>query len=138
MPIHLLFLPTLLLAEEVIHDFKIISVIDGDTVLIEANFLPSPLPKNLKLRILGIDTPEKGNRASCDEERIKAKEASEFLRNIIATESIQGISFTKWDKYGGRVLGDIHLDNNLRISNIILDKGFAVKYQGGKKVSWCK
>ena len=124
-------------AKEVIHDFKIIEVIDGDTVKIEANFLPSPLPQELKLRIHGIDTPEKGNRAKCDLERAKAEDATEFLKNLIATENIQGISFVKWDKYGGRVLGDIHLVNNLKISKIMLDKGYAVEYQGKKKASWC-
>ena len=132
-----LFFSYSILAEEIIHDFKIIEVIDGDTIKIEANYLPSPLPQELKLRIRGIDTPEKGNRAKCDLERAKAEDATEFLKNLIATENIQGISFIKWDKYGGRVLGDIHLVNDLRISKIMLDKGYAVEYQGKKKASWC-
>ena len=41
------------------------------------------------------------------------------------------------NKYGGRVLGDIHLQNDKRISQIILKEGFAVPYDGGKKFDWC-
>lgn len=130
-------IPYLIFAQEVIHDFKIIEVIDGDTVKIEANYLPNPLPKNLKLRIIGIDAPEKGNRAECDQERIKAKEAAEFLKNFISSENIQGISLTKWDKFGGRVLGDIITQDNQRVSQIIIDRGYGRPYHGKKKIGWC-
>jgi endonuclease YncB( thermonuclease family) len=132
-----LFFSYSILAKEIIHDFKIIEVIDGDTIKIEANYLPNPLPKNLKLRIIGIDTPEKGNRAKCDLERVKAKEATEFLKKFIASESILGISLTKWDKFGGRVLGDIITQDNQRVSQIMIDRGYGRPYHGKKKTSWC-
>jgi micrococcal nuclease len=125
-------------ADEVIHDFRIIEVIDGDTVKIEANYLPAPLPKELKLRIIGIDTPEKGNRAKCDLERAMAKEATEFLKKFISSENILGISLTKWDKFGGRVLGDIITQDNQRVSQIIIDRDYGRPYHGKKKISWCE
>ena len=47
------------------YDFKITRVLDGDTVEFEAKFLPPPLKPVLRLRVLGVDTPEKGHRAKC-------------------------------------------------------------------------
>mgnify|MGYP003334948626 FL=1 len=44
----------------------------------------------------------------------------------------------KWDKYGGRVLGDLIIDDK-RLSTRLLEAGFAVQYEGEKKVKdWCK
>ncbi len=48
----------------VAYDYKITRVIDGDTVAFEATFLPDPLKKELSIRVFGVDTPEKGHRAS--------------------------------------------------------------------------
>ena len=133
-----LFLSYSILSQEIIHNFKIIEVIDGDTVRIDAKFLPTPIPPELKLRIIGIDTPEKGNLSKINQEKLNAKQSYEFLKKLIDTENILGVSFIKWDKYGGRILGDIHLQNDKRISQIILKEGFAVPYDGGKKYDWCK
>ena len=47
------------------YDFKVIKVNDGDTVVFEAPFMPAPLKPQLSLRVLGVDTTEKGARAAC-------------------------------------------------------------------------
>jgi len=46
--------------------YEITRVIDGDTVEIAVDFLPSPLPPKLSIRVMGIDTPEKAPRAQCE------------------------------------------------------------------------
>ena len=46
-------------AAGVIHNFKVTAVKDGDTVVIEAPYLPAPLKQQLSIRVLGVDTPEK-------------------------------------------------------------------------------
>lgn len=125
------------IADTILHDFKIIEVIDGDTVRIKADFLPKPLPPTLKLRIIGIDTPEKGSRAKCEFERTKADEAANFLKDILSNQDNVKVSIVKWDKYGGRVLGDIHLLSNQKVSDTLLQAGYAVPYHGKKKVDWC-
>ena len=51
--------------------YEITRVIDGDTVEIAVDFLPSPLPPKLSIRVMGIDTPEKAPRAQCDAEAAK-------------------------------------------------------------------
>ena len=92
-----------------VYDWKIIKVIDGDTVKFEANFLPDPLRKQLNLRVLGIDTPEKGKRAECDSERELSKKASQFTKDFIASGKPY-ILLENWGKFGGRVLGDVIVD----------------------------
>ncbi len=63
------------------YDFKVLRVIDGDTIDIDAQFLPPELGKHLKLRVYGVDTPEKGHQAKCNEERRKAQTATEFVQS---------------------------------------------------------
>ena len=121
---------------ETLYDYKIIRVIDGDTVEIEANFLPAPLKPSLKLRIYGIDTPEKKSRAKCDLEAELSKKATAFTQKVINESISKKIKFRKWDKYGGRVLGDIILDGK-SLEALLLNEGLAKPYDGGKKSSWC-
>ena len=40
-----------------------------------------------------------------------------------------------WDKYGGRVLGDIIIDGQ-SLRKLLLDNGFAREYYGTKKELW--
>jgi len=121
---------------ETLYDYKIIRVIDGDTVEIEANFLPPPLKPSLKLRIYGIDTPEKKSRAKCELEAELSKKATTFTQKVINESISRKIKIRKWDKYGGRVLGDIILDGK-SLEALLLNEGLAKPYDGGKKFSWC-
>jgi endonuclease YncB( thermonuclease family) len=55
------------------HTFKITRVIDGDTVEFQADFMPDPLPKKLSIRVLGVDTPEKGHRAHAHKKLLRQR-----------------------------------------------------------------
>jgi micrococcal nuclease len=118
-------------------NYKITRVIDGDTIEFRAEFLPAPLKPVLSLRIVGVDTPEKGSHSHCELEAGMAQEATDFTKSLVEKSSDQVIIIKGWDKYGGRVLGDVFLDGkSLRTS--LLDKGFARPYFGNKKQSWCE
>ena len=119
-----------------LYDFKVLRVIDGDTVEIEADFLPPPLKPTLKLRILGVDTPEKKSRAKCPSESLLAEKASLFTQKTIREGLIKKIQIKSWDKYGGRVLGDVIVDGE-SLKDLLLSKGLAKPYEGGKKIGWC-
>jgi endonuclease YncB( thermonuclease family) len=41
-----------------------------------------------------------------------------------------------WDKFGGRVLGDILL-NGQSLRMMLIQNGFAREYYGEAKTSWC-
>jgi endonuclease YncB( thermonuclease family) len=120
----------------VIYDFPITRVIDGDTVAFQATFLPPPLKQELSIRVFGVDTPEKGFRAKCPQEDQRGQAATAFTKNAITKTQKRQVAIADWDKYGGRVLGDILLDGqSLRM--MLIQNGFAREYYGEAKTSWC-
>lgn len=136
----LLLVPTLVLAQKtpqgVTYDAKILRVSDGDTVVIAAPFLPAPLKPELAVRIFGVDTPEKGHRAQCPSEDARGKAATEFTKTAVATTQKHQVTLYGWDKFGGRVLGDLIL-NGVSLRAELIRNGFAREYFGDAKQSWC-
>jgi len=122
------------------YDAKILRVSDGDTVVIAAPFLPAPFKPELAIRVFGVDTPEKGHRAQCPSEAQRGEAASAFTKNAIAQAAAQGgkfqVTMYGWDKFGGRVLGDI-LVNGQSLRAALIANGFAREYYGEAKQSWC-
>lgn len=120
----------------VTYDAQILKVTDGDTVVISAPFLPAPLKPQLSVRVFGVDTPEKGHRAQCPSEAQRGEQASEFTKKAVASTKKHQVVLYGWDKFGGRVLGDMILDGvSLRAE--LIRNGFAREYYGDKKESWC-
>jgi endonuclease YncB( thermonuclease family) len=136
----LLLVPTLALAQKtpkgVVYDAQILRVSDGDTVVIAAPFLPQPLKPELAVRIYGVDTPEKGFRGQCDSEKQRGEAASVFTKNLVQASQQRQVVLYGWDKFGGRVLGDIILNGQSLRSQLIAN-GFAREYYGDAKQSWC-
>lgn len=119
-----------------VYDFPITRVIDGDTVAFQAPFLPPPLKQELSIRVFGVDTPEKGHRAMCPQEDQRGQAATAFTKNALTKAQKRQVAIADWDKYGGRVLGDILLDGqSLRM--MLIQNGFAREYYGEAKTSWC-
>ena len=137
----LLFIPLIAFAQGkqktgVTYDAVLTRVVDGDTVAFQANWLPDPLKKELSIRVFGVDTPEKGFLAGCPEEDARGQAASAFTKAQINAAQKRQIVLMDWDKYGGRVLGDVLLDGkSLRM--MLINNGFAREYYGEAKTSWC-
>ncbi len=91
--------------------FVIKRVIDGDTVELEGGD---------KLRLLAIDTPEKGERFH--------DEATNYLAHLALHKSAR-IEYgqTRRDHYG-RLLGFLYVDDTLFVNRAMLDTGFAYLY----------
>ena len=120
----------------VTYDAVITRVIDGDTVAFQANFLPDPLKKELSIRVFGVDTPEKGHRALCPSEASRGEAATAFTKAQINASTKRQVILMDWDKYGGRVLGDILLDGK-SLRQMLIQNGYAREYYGEAKQSWC-
>lgn len=120
----------------VTYDANIIKVSDGDTIVIAAPFLPAPLKPQLAVRIFGVDTPEKGFRAKCESENQRGLAASEFTKKLVGASQKRQVILYDWDKFGGRVLGDIILDGK-SLRQQLITNGFAREYFGEAKQSWC-
>ena len=120
----------------VTYDAQIVRVSDGDTVVIAAPFLPAPLKPELAVRVFGVDTPEKGHRAQCESENLRGQAATAFTKAQINASTKRQVILMDWDKYGGRVLGDILLDGK-SLRQMLIQNGFAREYYGDAKKSWC-
>jgi len=140
----LLVVPVLAFAQKTpkgaTYDAQILRVTDGDTVVIAAPFLPAPLKPELAIRVYGVDTPEKGHRAMCPSEAQRGEAASAFTKNAINSAAAGGgkfqVTMYGWDKFGGRVLGDL-LINGQSLRAALIANGFAREYYGEAKQSWC-
>ena len=120
----------------VTYDAQILRVNDGDTVVISAPFLPRPLKPELAVRIYGVDTPEKGFRAKCPQEDQRGQMATAFTKQAVAQAQQRQVVLYDWDKFGGRVLGDLIL-NGQSLRAMLIANGFAREYFGEAKQSWC-
>ena len=116
---------------------EIKKVLDGDTidVIIDLGF---DLAKSERVRIAGVDTPEKRTRNL--EEKALGIDATEWLKAklegaidgdddlVIRTELVGGVG-----KYG-RLLGWLYIgDSDLSLNEQMITEGYAWAYDGGKK-----
>jgi endonuclease YncB( thermonuclease family) len=104
------------------YDTQVLRVSDGDTIVIAAPFLPAP---------------EKGHRAQCPQEDQRAQLASKWTSQLIAQGGKIQVTLYAWDKFGGRVLGDI-LVNGQSVRAGLIQNGLAREYYGDAKQSWCQ
>ena len=116
---------------------EIVKVLDGDTidVMIDLGF---DLFKKERVRIAGVDTPEKRTRDL--EEKELGIDATNWLKEkldstiagddelTIRTELVGGVG-----KYG-RLLGWLYVgDGNLSLNEQMIAEGYAWEYDGGTK-----
>ena len=134
----LFIVPSLVFAAKptVTYDIEVTRVLDGDTIEYKAPFLPAPLKPVLKIRVLGIDTPEKGHRAQCPEEAALALKASALTKQAVKEAKTIELQLQSWDKFGGRVLGYVLIDGK-NLGDMLIAQGLARPYDGGTKSSWC-
>ena len=112
-------------------------VVDGDTIDVTID-LGFELYKKERVRVAGIDTPEKRTRDL--EEKALGIDATNYLKNkledtiagddelIIRTELKGGVG-----KYG-RLLGWLYIgDEQVSINEQMIDEGYAWSYDGGTK-----
>lgn len=119
-----------------LYSWHVTEIVDGDTFKVSAPWLPYPLPKDIGVRIKGIDTPEKLPRAQCAREVSLAKAAEDFSRAEFLKAKEVLVEVAGEDKYF-RLLGDLWLDGE-PLSTKLLKQGLAVEYDGGTKTNpWC-
>ena len=113
---------------------KVISVYDGDTFRVNIDSLPPIVGKNIAIRVNGIDTPE--IRGKCQYEKNLALDARDFVRNKLADAKEIKLTNLQRGKYF-RVVANVLVDG-VSLEQELLDNKLAYRYDGGKKLSWCK
>ena len=106
-------------------------VVDGDTVDISID-LGFDLIKKERVRLAGIDTPEK--RTKDLKEKEMGYQATEFLEMHLMEATRLTVKTEKDGKYG-RMLGWLYKteEDEMSINEIMVNKGYAWSYDGGTK-----
>jgi micrococcal nuclease len=113
-------------------------VVDGDTIDVTID-LGFDLYKKERVRVAGVDTPEKRTRD--EEEKALGYDATNWLKEklegaisgddelSVRTELVGGVG-----KYG-RLLGWLYVgDSELSLNEQMITEGYAFSYDGGTKV----
>lgn len=109
---------------------KVLKVYDGDSFTIACK--PNNCDDNFykySIRIKDIDCPEL--RSNNEKEKRVAKLAKKLLHEKIF-DKIVFLKNIEFDKYAKRIVADVYFDN-IKISDIMIENGLAVEYDGGKK-----
>lgn len=123
---------------------------DGDTVAVSIATWPNET-KNYALRINGVNTPENIPRWSCGAngiaepvcqklkqcERVEGREATQFVKQLLAPGDTITVVDIHEGKYAGRMLGDI-LIGDTRLSTRLIESGHGRPYDGGGRGPWCR
>tara|TARA_B100001057_G_C22789346_1_gene926956 strand:- start:309 stop:713 length:405 start_codon:yes stop_codon:yes gene_type:complete len=106
-------------------------VVDGDTIDISID-LGFDLTKKERVRLAGIDTPEK--RTKDQKEKEMGYQATEFLEMHLMEATKLTVRTEKDGKFG-RMLGWLYKtdEDTTSINQIMIDKGYAWAYDGGTK-----
>ena len=118
---------------------KINRVVDGDTIDVTID-LGFDLYKKERVRVAGVDTPEKRTRDK--EEKVLGIDATNWLKEkierpaikgddelTIRTELVGGVG-----KYGTCLLGWLYIgDAETSLNELMISEGYAWSYDGGTK-----
>ena len=117
------------------YNVKVISNYDGDTLTVNIPDVPPLFGSNVKVRVLGIDTPEL--KSNCEKEHILAVSAKELVYTITRDYPYVTLLNTQRDKYF-RILANVQTSKG-DLATILLENGLAVRYDGGtKEKNWCE
>ena len=122
------------------YNFRVVSidrVVDGDTIDVSID-LGFDLIKKERVRVAGIDTPEKRTRDL--EEKALGIDATNYLKKKLE-ETIEGeeeLTIRTELKGGmgkyGRLLGWLYIgEDTLSINEVMITEGYAWAYDGGTK-----
>jgi micrococcal nuclease len=111
---------------------RVLWVIDGDTYQIAH----AGAPQGESVRARHFDTPEKGDQAHCEAERVKAAEATAAARRLLPKGMRVLLADLARDRYG-RLLATVSLPDGTDVATWFLRSGLAHPYEGGRKAGWC-
>lgn len=109
---------------------EILDVIDGDTLLVRARPWPQQSVE-VYVRLRGIDAPE--IRSKCSAVRAAGEDARAALRALTGAGATVSLNHISGDKYFGRVLADIRLDDGRDPAAALLSSGHVRLYDGGRR-----
>ena len=114
---------------ERVYKAKILRIVDGDTVDVDIDLGFGLTSNKKRIRLLGIDTPEKRTRDLT--EKFYGKLATAFLESYLKVGKKYKLVTSKPDKYG-RILGEFYI-KDVNINQLLVEENHAVAYYGQSK-----
>ncbi|HEY1978453.1 MAG TPA: thermonuclease family protein [Xanthobacteraceae bacterium] len=121
------------LDSSIVYPAEVVRVIDGDTFEARVRVWPG-LDVDTKIRLRDVDAAEL--HARCAGELAQAQAARSALETLLAEGGV-AISRVGIDKYGGRVDAAVSTRSTADVAAALLNGGYARRYDGGKRGSWC-
>ena len=117
---------------ERVYKAKILRIVDGDTVDVDIDLGFGLTSNKKRIRLLGIDTPEKRTRDLT--EKYYGKLATAFLESYLEVGKKYKLVTSKPDKYG-RILGEFYIKSNVKhevpeinVNQLLVEENHAVAY----------
>ena len=104
----------------------ITKVYDGDTLTADVDLGFKMCAKKIKLRLLGIDTPEV--RSKDPDEKVAALRARDRVRELCLDKEVIIVSHKK-GKYG-RWLASVRVDDGVDLADLLIAERHGVPYGG--------
>jgi micrococcal nuclease len=114
---------------------RVVSVVDGDTIVVDIDLGFNVVLSNQSVRLLGVDTPE--SRTSDKIEKVFGLASKDYTKSFVENCKKEVIVRTHksddFEKFG-RLLGEIiNPDSKEVLNTLLIDDGYAVKYLGENK-----
>jgi endonuclease YncB( thermonuclease family) len=116
-----------------VYPAEVVRIIDGDTFVARVREWPSH-DFETRVRLRSIDAAEL--HARCSRELRLALAARAALQRLLADGRVT-LSHVGPDKYPGRIDANVATHSTNDISAAMLSGGFARRYDGGRRGSWC-
>lgn len=110
---------------------RVVFVVDGDTLYADLR------GQSVKVRVDNLDTPEIGNNAKCEAERLAGERASAFAKQLLPPGKAVDLRPTGKPEKWGRTLAAVTVDGR-DYATLLIERGLGVRYGGRRKISWCR
>jgi micrococcal nuclease len=112
---------------------RVVKVLDGDSFSVDALVWPGT-SVSVSIRVRGVDAPEL--RSKCPHERWLARQSREGLAMRLARQHVS-LHNINGDKYYGRVLADVKLEDGRDLAQVLLANRMVRPYGGQRRKGWC-
>jgi micrococcal nuclease len=116
---------------------EVLSIYDGDTYTVNIENWQPVIGERIKIRVVGIDTPERRSRWDTEAEREREKEMASQAR-IFAVEQLRNaerIELRKIERGSFfRLVAEVYVDGE-SLGDKLMAGGLAIPYEEGR--SWC-
>ena len=119
---------------------EVTSVLDGDTFRVEINDWPPVIGERIKIRLRGIQAPERRSRCDTEAEKTREKALAADARiylvgRLRGAESVELRHIERGSFF--RIVADVYADG-VDVGQEMLSRGLAIPYVEGKAgKAWC-